>query len=399
MIPVDEVGEMRPEGEARAWILWSAIAEPADAAAGALVSVLGASKALEWSALAARDPVSATARLLELATPRDVDEAIRASARWAPRLEGADSHALQRRARACGARIVTREDDEWPACVDDLGSCAPFALWVRGAGDLRSLDERSVAIVGARSATAYGEHVAAGIAGEWSGQGGTVVSGGAYGIDAAAHRATVAAGGTTLAIMAGGVDRLYPAGNADLLERVMREGLVVSEVPPGWAPHRSRFLTRNRLIATAGATVVVEAALRSGALSTVARAHELVRPVGAVPGPVTSASSAGCHALLRDGAAVLVTCGADVRELVGPLEVVEPQAMDGTPPTRLDFAAPADRAAFDAIGTRTVEVALIASTAGLEAGELRAALGRLEAARMVERDRGGWRRVKGVSLS
>lgn len=387
------------DGDADAWILWSAIAEPADAAAGALVELLGPRRALEWTAVAGSDPVMATAQLLEVAAPRDVDEAVRASGRWSPRLTAVDASGLRERARACGARIITREDAEWPVCVDDLGARAPFALWARGDGDLRALSTAAVAIVGARSATAYGEHVAASIAGEWASQGRTVVSGGAYGIDAAAHRAAVASGGSTVAIMAGGVDRLYPAGNADLLERVMREGVVVSEVPPGWAPHRSRFLTRNRLIATAGATVVVEAALRSGALSTVTRAHELVRPVGAVPGPVTSASSAGCHALLRDGAAVLVTCAADVRELVGPLELAEPDPSSPAQSQRLEFAAPTDRAAFDALGRRTLEDGQIASIAGLEPGELRAALGRLEAGGLVERDRGGWRRVKGVALS
>ena len=390
MTGMEEAPAVSSDGDPDAWIAWSALAEPADAAAGALVSLLGASHALEWSALAARDPVRATARLLEVAAPHDVDEAIRASARWAARLDAADPRALRERARACGARIVTRQDGQWPECLEDLGPAAPFALWVRGAGDLRSLDPSAVAIVGSRSATAYGEHVAASIAGEWASQGRAVVSGGAYGIDAAAHRAAVAAGG---------VDRLYPAGNADLLERVMRDGLVMSEVPPGWAPHRSRFLTRNRLIATAGATVVVEAALRSGALSTVARAHELLRPVGAVPGPVTSASSAGCHALLRDGGAVLVTGARDVRELVGPFEVTDLPPGDDDSHRRLEFAAPADRAAFDAIGRRTLADPQIASTAGLEPGELRAALGRLEASGMVERDHGGWRRVRGVALS
>jgi DNA processing protein len=383
-----------------AWIAWSAIAEPADRAAGWLVGTLGARAALEWADCAASDPVSATAALLEHAPPAHVDEAVRASVRWAPRLEALDVLAVRERAVQCGARVVTRGAAQWPTCVDDLDTAAPFALWVRGDGDLGALSTAAVSIVGARSSTAYGDHVAAEIAGEWASRGGTVVSGGAYGIDAAAHRATVAAGGSSVAIMAGGVDRLYPAGNADLLERVMRHGVVVSEVPPGWAPHRSRFLTRNRLIATAGATVVVEAALRSGALSTVAHAHELVRPVGAVPGPVTSASSAGCHALLREGGAVLVTNAADVRELVGPVELAQ---RDGDAVNlagdRLEFAAPTDRAAFDTLGRRTLVGEEISRVAGLTPGEARAALGRLEASGLIERDRGGWRRVRGAALS
>ena len=397
----DGRGPVPQDNDGDAWVAWSAIAEPADAAAGWLVTLLGPAHALEWSALAARDPVSATARLLDSASPRDIDEAVRANQRWVQRAEAADPSALRDRARRCGARVIERGASEWPVCVDDLGAAAPFALWVRGEGDLRAWSTSAVAIVGARSSTSYGDHMASAIAGEWALGGGVVVSGGAYGIDAAAHRACVAEGVTTVAVMAGGVDRLYPAGNADLLERVMRQGVVVSEVPPGWAPHRSRFLTRNRLIATAGATVVVEAALRSGALSTVARAHDLVRPVGAVPGPVTSASSAGCHALLRDGGAVLVTGAADVRELVGPLDprAASAGSLDAGGEGRLDFDAPTDRAAFDAMGSRTVDVQRIAATAGLEPGELRAALGRLEAHGLIERDRDGWRRVRGVSLS
>ncbi|MFN3866704.1 MAG: DNA-processing protein DprA, partial [Demequina sp.] len=300
---------------ADAWIEWSALAEPADKAAGWLVETLGPDAAREWLDVAATDVVSATFMLAGSAPEATLTEVVRASERWARRRDGAQASHLLERAAQCGARVVVRGDEEWPEGVDSWGIEAPFALWVRGTQPLATLFRHSIAIVGARSSTSYGEHVAGTIAAHAADCGWSVVSGGAYGIDAAAHRGALAAGGRTLAVMAGGVDRLYPAGNHDLLARVLDHGAVVSEVPPGWAPHRSRFLTRNRLIACATATVVIEAAGRSGALSTANRAAQIARPVAAVPGPVTSASSAGCHELIRAGAAVLVTDGSDVIEL------------------------------------------------------------------------------------
>ncbi|WP_062134847.1 DNA-processing protein DprA [Demequina aestuarii] len=381
---------------ADAWIEWSALAEPADDAAGWLVSTLGPDAAREWVDVAARDVVEATIMLAGSAPERTITDVVRASERWARRREGAQAAALRERAQRCGARVVVRDDPEWPVAVDSLGQGAPFALWVRGVEPLGGLFLRSVAIVGARSSTSYGDHVASTIAAHAADHGWSVVSGGAYGIDAAAHRGALAAGGRTLAVMAGGVDRLYPAGNSDLLARVLDQGAVMSEVPPGWAPHRSRFLTRNRLIACASATVVVEAARRSGALSTANRAAELARPVAAVPGPVTSAASAGCHTLVRDGVAVLVTGGADLVELAGPIDLHGGDAENGaaaddtggTP----EFAAPADRAVFDALGRRARDLDALATTAGLTLAEARAALGRLELAGAVVRDRHRWRR-------
>lgn len=385
---------------ADAWIEWSALAEPADEAAGWLVSTLRADAAREWVDVAARDVVEATFMLAGSAPERTITDVVRASERWARRREGARSDDLRERADHCGARVVVRDDAEWPTAVDALGRGAPFALWVRGVESVPALFQRSVAIVGARSSTSYGDHIASTMAAHAADHGWSVVSGGAYGIDAAAHRGALAAGGRTLAVMAGGVDRLYPAGNGDLLTRVLDQGAIVSEVPPGWAPHRSRFLTRNRLIACATATVVVEAAGRSGALSTANRAAELARPVAAVPGPVTSATSAGCHRLIRDGMAVLVTGGADVLELAGPIELREGDAIDGgaghsegSNRAMPEFAAPADRAVFDALGHRAKAVDGLATTAGLTLAEVRAALGRLELAGAVHRDGRGWRRA------
>jgi DNA processing protein len=148
----------------------------------------------------------------------------------------------------------------------------------------------------------------------------TIVSGGAYGIDAAAHRAALAAGGQTVLISAGGLDRPYPPGNAALFDRVAEFGLLVSESPPGCAPQRRRFLTRNRLIAALStATLVVEAARRSGANNTARHCVTLQRPLLAVPGPITSAMSAGCHELIRRDRdpALLVSSVEDVLAVVG----------------------------------------------------------------------------------
>lgn len=212
-------------------------------------------------------------------------------------------------------QFITPDDDHWPSGLNSLGETRPLGLWVYG--QLDALQLPSIAVVGARSSTHYGEWAAADIAAGIAAAGWCVISGGAYGIDAAAHRGALAANGRTIAYLAGGVDIPYPRSN-ELLFRAMTEaGALVSESPPGAQPLRHRFLVRNRLIAAASmATVVVEARLRSGASATASHAASLGRDVMAVPGAITSAASAGCHQLIRDGA-VLVTSAADVFELVG----------------------------------------------------------------------------------
>ncbi len=262
-----------------ALVSWSALAEPGDPLAHALVDVLGPSEALAWVRLAADDPVAATMGLAPRAKPSLVDQAVAAVARWVPRLEAADPAGHLGRASRLGAYAIPRGARGWPTALDDLGAAAPYCLWVRGAVAPEAALSRAIAIVGSRSSTAYGEHVAASIASGLADEGWATVSGGAYGIDARAHRGSLAAGGVTVAVLAGGIDHLYPRGNADLLERVLETGAVIAEQPPGFPPHRSRFLTRNRIIAAAAATVVVEAAWRSGALSTATHAAEIGRPV------------------------------------------------------------------------------------------------------------------------
>lgn len=227
-----------------------------------------------------------------------------------------DVDALMRRTRSVGARIVIPGDDEWPPQLDDLAETAPWALWMRGV----DLDrQRSVAIVGSRSCTQYGERVAAEFAADIAAEGYPVVSGGAFGIDAAAHRGALTTSTATIAVLACGVDIAYPVAHTALLERIAAQGTIISESPPGARPTRAAFLIRNRLIAALSyGTVVVEARFRSGALSTYRHAAELHRVLMGIPGPVTSAESGGVHELLKADAQ-LVTSGADVLTLIAPI--------------------------------------------------------------------------------
>lgn len=263
----------------------------------------------------------------------------------------------------------------------------------------------SLALVGSRASTRYGEQVASQMAAQLADHGAVVVSGGAYGIDAAAHRGALRTG-RTISVSAGGVDRLYPAGNATLLQEVIEHGALVAEVPPGCQPGRHRFLSRNRLIAAMSqATVVIEAAWRSGALSTARHAADLGRPLGAVPGPVTSMESAGCHRLLREGA-VCVTDADEALELVLPLGLTDPEADKEADPARagsglLDGLDRTSAAVLDAMPARgAASVEALARSAGLAESEARAALGLLELAGKVGRDpRGWWRRASSGSAS
>ncbi|MGH3675264.1 MAG: DNA-processing protein DprA [Mycobacterium sp.] len=302
-----------------------------------------------------------------------------------------------------GGRLVTADDAEWPllsftafAGVDHRlrpQAHPPLALWTVGSAHLDEMAERAVAIVGTRASTAYGEHVAADLAAGLVERDVTVVSGGAYGIDGTAHRATLATDGFTVAVLAGGIDIPYPAGHAALLHRIAAQGLVVSEYPPGVRPARHRFLTRNRLVAAlSGATVVVEAGARSGAANTAAWARALGRAVCAVPGPVTSAASVGCHALLRSGAE-LVTRAADVVELIGRIGELAPD--EPRPSSALDGLGEAEQRVYDALparGRRTADQIAVAS--GLAPTQVLGPLAMLELSGLVTRQDGYWKLSK-----
>jgi DNA processing protein len=344
-----------------------------------------------------------------------------------------DAEADLEAADRCGVRLVLPEDGDWPhfalAAINAAGRrrvaswavgmrarpergelVPPLALWVKGAGDLAQVGVRSVAVVGSRAATAYGEHAAAEFGHGLAREGVVIVSGGAYGIDAAAHRGALDAGGCSVLVSAGGLDRPYPAGNRQLFARICEAGLLVSERPPGSAPHRQRFLSRNRIIASLGsALLLVEAARRSGALNSAGYARDLGRPVLAVPGPITSAMSVGCHEQIRrdDDPARLVTCVTDVLAYCGPgpgsglaMSVVTaaegPASGPGTAgeDTRRDALDPAGRAVLDGFpARRTVTEAELSRLSGRPIHEVIAALPALREAGLITAAREGYRLV------
>jgi DNA processing protein len=321
-------------------------------------------------------------------------------ARWAARLADVRPERDLERAHAAGARFVIPGDAEWPEQVDVLAEAGqlsrrggvPFGLWVRGPAQLREVTQRSVALVGARACSSYGEHVAAELAAGLADNGVTVVSGGAYGIDAAAHRGALAGSGVTVAILACGVDVSYPRGNTALFSRIAEEGLLVSELPPGCSPTRLRFLARNRLIAAiALGTVVAEAAVRSGALNSAGWAEQCGRVVLAVPGPITSRMSEGAHLLVRERNAVLATSVADILEVVSPLgQQLTPYPHGPERPT--DRLSEDVQRVLDAVPVLSPTGSTsIASTAGLDARAVQESLQTLAEAGLVERAKGGWR--------
>lgn len=311
-----------------------------------------------------------------------------AEAVWTSLTEAGSDGPLAQRARlvdpdrlmsataSCGMRFIIPQDAQWPAGLADLAGCepvnqlsgVPVGLWLSGAGDLAELAAGSVAIVGSRASTAYGDTVAADIAAGLSESGRSVVSGGAYGIDAAAHRGCLAGRTPSVAVLASGLDQPYPAGHRPLFERIAERGVLVSELPPGEHPTRVRFLARNRLIAALSpGTVLVEAAARSGARNTATWANELRRFVMAVPGPVTSATSVTPHRLIREAEAVLVTSAAEIIELVAPVGRPAPRPAGEHRPTD-DLDAQQLRLFETIPGRGSISVADLAVRAGVTIG-------------------------------
>ncbi len=371
--------------EQRAWAYLSRVVEPPCAELAALVQRVG--------------PVEAADRVRRGRV--DDDLARRTEARREIDRSAADLEMLARR----GGRLITPDDDEWPllAFAAFRGAAprpgggapmvAPMVLWALGPVRLDEVAHRAAAVVGTRASTTYGEHVAGDLAAGLTQRDVAVVSGGAYGIDGAAHRAALDCDGITVAVLAGGLDVPYPSGHTALLHRIGQQGLLFSEYAPGIRPARYRFLTRNRLVAAvAGAAVVVEAGLRSGAANTAAWARALGRVVAAVPGPVTSSASAGCHALLRNGAE-LVTRADHVVELIG--HIGELAAEEPHPATPLDGLSDAERRVYEALpgrGAATVDEIAVAS--GMVPELALGPLAMLELAGLVQRQDGRWRIVR-----
>lgn len=398
----------------------SRLMEPNDLTGLALVAVAGAEEAFrmitEHAGPAPAQEQQAVAELLgDGASPRAEQRLGAGLERWRPRARDCAPARDLEAMRRLGGGLLVPEDQGWPEQFDALGMGAPLCLWWRGRAEPSRLPrvERLMAVVGSRDATEYGRHVTSEVAAAVVRAGVTIVSGGAYGIDARAHESALAAGQdlassdlaaqlgqpATVAVMAGGLDRFYPAGNEELLRAIAAEGVLVAEVAPGTAPTRWRFLQRNRIIAAlCGATVVVEARWRSGALTTARRASEMGRDVGAVPGSVFSPNSAGCHRLLREGAAVVVTDAAEALELLGgpPGGVsasTDPVPRDGgaRPHDGLDIQ---DLLLLDALPVRSASTPdKLATVAGLGIGAVLGGLSRLSARGLARKAGEGWQRA------
>ncbi|WNM30528.1 DNA-processing protein DprA [Streptomyces sp. Li-HN-5-11] len=376
-------GPDAPDGELLARVFLNRVVEPGDEIGGRWVRELGAVE---------------VARRLRDGSPRLAGVSDK---RWAGLLSRAASAAPERdlaAARDAGVRFVRPGDTEWPAQLDDLGDARPMGLWVRGRANLRMWALRSVALVGARACTEYGAHMAATLAADLAERGWVVVSGGAYGVDGAAHRGALGAGGATVAVLACGVDRPYPRGHTELINRIARQGLVVGELPPGDHPTPSRFIVRNRVIAalTSG-TVVVEAAYRSGSLVTARAAQRLGRHIMGVPGPATSALSAGVHELLRGGAN-LVTDAAEVVELVGGMGELAPDRRGPVLPR--DLLEPDTRHILAALpASRAATAAEVADGARTTVDDAVARLYELRSLGYVERHGDGWKLTRQAMTS
>jgi len=353
---------------------WSRVAEPGDSVANRLIRTHGPVAALQLAASGA-------------------DQGMQ---RFMPRIEVLDVERDLEIGAKFSARVVCPGDPEWPQGLDDLVA-PPYCLWVRGPVDIASSCGRSVAVVGARSATPYGEMVSTEMAAGLGERRFTIISGAAFGIDAAAHRGALATGATTIAVLAGGVERPYPSSHAALIGRIVEVGAVVSEVAPGSAPTKTRFLQRNRMIATMSrGTVVVEAGLRSGSLNTARTAAEHSRVVVAVPGPVTSMMSAGCHEAIRSGMAQLVTDAAEAAEAIGDYGIDLAPARRG--PTRAgdELDEHAARLLSALPDRKGVPVSRLAVCCGLSVSEVRSLLGRLDLGALAERHGEGWRQGPAV---
>jgi DNA processing protein len=353
---------------------WQAIAGPALARLASTGSALGDSGPgpdPAWPSTAAAD---------------------RVIGRWRARLPDLPSEVRLAAWQRGGYRLVCPGDPEWPTQLDDLGDKRPVVLWLYGEADLRFCCLRSVSVVGSRAATAYGTHVATDLGAELAARSWSVISGGAYGVDASAHRGAMAVGGITIAVLASGLTFGYPKGHDELFSTIAGHGLMVSECPPDRAPTRPGFLVRNRVIAALSrGTVVVEAARRSGALNTAKHARDLNRHVMAVPGPITSEQSAGCHDLIREWGATCVTGVSDVIELVAPLGEGDQLPVADTA-VHASILDPVTAEVLAAVTKRSGRgPATIAVLAGVDLDTALRCLGLLAAAGCIERCDQGWR--------
>ncbi|MCS4484894.1 DNA-processing protein DprA [Gleimia sp. 6138-11-ORH1] len=367
--------------------MWSNLLEPGDTAGGVLISEMGATAALAWL-LSGANPTDLPKQIRRLENGKVIPWA-KVVARWLPRVPQANVRQQLDLLERQGGELWYPEHPRWPKQLADLGIGAPVALWVKG--NLQATPPKAhIALVGARAASGEGEQISQEFAYELVQAGYSVISGGAFGIDAAAHRGAIQAtkqprvnneSQATIAFMAGGINQLYPVSQLDLFDAITECGLIISEVPPTWRPAKWRFLARNRLIAAfSQATVVIEAGWRSGALATAHRGLELGRPVAAVPGSIYSQMSKGCHRLIREAGASLVTSVPDIRELVDPLSesfrrevATEPNLADET-----EFPSILAQRVWQALPKYgRAQVSSVAVSAGLSVSEVNGALAEL----------------------
>lgn len=404
------MGDDARAADRRARATLTALIEPGDRVAGLVCEALGAAGLLEAIA-GERTASELHERLfgrrvrggvegLPVPTPSATEDALlqrlgSGLRRWRQQHSALIPGATERIAERVGLRLIVPGDGEWPVGVERLGTAAPLALWARGTS-LERTGPR-LAIVGARAATNYGEHVTDILVAECVARGIEIISGAAYGIDGAAHRAALRGRGRTIAVLAGGAERASPAGHAQLITDIARSGAVISELAPGLRPNRPRFLQRNRVIAAlSDAVIVVEAGWRSGSLNTAGHAAELGIPLGAVPGPITSTASRGCHRLIREYGATCLAAPEDAIELLPPeswttLQTASPddhRGRAGIPGTHGSTGSPVREALHH---HRAATVAEIAEHAGVDDDEVRAELGRLELSGDAHRSGDRWR--------
>ena len=386
--------DAQPSPEELAAIWFSIMCEPGDEFAGYIRHSLGVTSALNLvkagnTGELVRQLFSVNAQDLGAARFGDLNRvASDALARWTPRLSASamtQSHDWLKRSKSW---LVTPESALWPENLNHLGWAAPAVLWGRGSPMALASTTHSLSVVGSRGATNYGSCVTGELITELRPFNISIVSGGAYGIDAAAHRAALSVGLNTIAVLAGGVDRLYPSGNHQLFDDIIANGVVISELPPGSSPTKWRFLQRNRLIAAiADATLVVEAGKRSGSISTANHATELGRPVGAIPGPITSTSSHGCNRLIQSGQAELIQDADDLLSLLGLHSQLSTLEVDST-----DRLGPFEIRLLDALTTRPTDPTQVAQRAGLTMIEANVAFTQLNLSQLAVNSEKGWAR-------
>lgn len=361
-----------------AYATWAAVTTGCDEAAHQLVNTYG--------------PIGALARARYwLHRPRAAGRYHDAVARWTPNLRHVELAQLVLTQQQTDGRLLTPADPNWPVGLAELGLREPFALWMRGAGTQleRHGAKPPIAIIGARSCTANGTQLAAHLAHELARRGHPIISAGGIGIDAAAHRAALETTSGTIAVLAGGLDRPYPAVHRELFHDIAANGLIISEAPPTIRPSRSAFLHRMRLIAAlSGVLVIVQTPMRGGALIAAQEARTLGRHVGAMPGQVNDLAHAGCLALIHAGNASLVRDADDVSALVSrPAALTPPRSLDDDlHPTLAKILAALPHA-------RALAPATITAITGIEAGDVLRALDELAERNLVHKTVHGWQRM------